>query len=69
MWAVIAIVVFVAAAIAEFALKQKLDYEITIRRQAPSIFGWLTLWPILGVMSWLYVRARYPVVDSGRTPR
>ena len=59
---------FFALVVAEYAFKQKLDHDITIRRRAPSIFGWLTLWPVLGLMSWLYVRMRYPVVNSGRAP-
>ena len=69
MWGLIALVAFVAAAVVEFALKQKLDHDITIRRQAPSIYGWLTLWPVLGLISWVYVRTRYPVVEPGRTRR
>lgn len=65
-----AVLVFlVAAAVVEYAFKQRLDHDITVRRQAPSIFGWLTLWPVLGLLSWLYVRAKYPVVQPDQSPR
>lgn len=56
------------ALVANFALKQWLDHDMTVRRGAPDSYGWTTMWPVLGLITWLSVRKKYPVRSATPGP-
>lgn len=56
--------------VANFALKQWLDHDMTVRRGAPDAYGWTTMFSLVGLGTWLYVRKKYPVLpEAQRRPR